>query len=295
MEYQNFIHTLMQSLCDALGSDISVQLGERDLNNGLKQDTFIIRDCHFNIAPSIYINPYYSRYQSGMNLEDICSDILNAYYNAAPSTDFDVDAFFDFETAKEHICMRLINYELNKERLNTSPHIRYLDLAITFVYLTDQFDDQYASITIQHSHLEHWQITTDELYRIARRQMPQILPPHFDTIEHVLKNSPYELPQTYTFEDCPMLVLSNSKSSFGATSILYPGLLKQLAERYRSDLLLIPSSIHEVLILPLDEYPPSVYIDGMIRDINALELQDTDVLSDHAYYYYRDSDSVKLS
>ena len=81
-------------------------------------------------------------------------------------------------------------------------------------------------------------------------------------------------------------------------SIAYPGLLENIAEQLDSDLLIIPSSIHEVLILPesyidsRDKNPPD-YL-AMIKEVNETQLTDDEILGDCAYHYRRDTNSIEF-
>ena len=95
-----------------------------------------------------------------------------------------------------------------------------------------------------------------------------------------------------------MYVLSNKLKIHGATSIVYPGLLEDIAERLCSDLIIIPSSIHEVLIIPesyidsQDNLPPDY--ESMIREVNETQLTDDEVLGDCVYHYRRDTKTLEF-
>lgn len=88
-----------------------------------------------------------------------------------------------------------------------------------------------------------------------------------------------------------MYVLTNSIRTNGATCISYPDILKDFADKHQSDVYIIPSSIHEVILLPEKD----LEIDGfnqMIAEVNRKELDPTEVLSDHMYMYSRSEDKI---
>ena len=85
----------------------------------------------------------------------------------------------------------------------------------------------------------------------------------------------------------PMYILSNSGKVNGATCILYDGLLSQIAERLKSDFILLPSSIHEVILVPVDQCEELCTFSSMVAEVNETQLTDEEILSDHAYYYER--------
>ena len=77
----------------------------------------------------------------------------------------------------------------------------------------------------------------------------------------------------------------------GATVLLYDDILKELSDLFEKDLIILPSSIHEVLILATDENDRQNldHYTAMVKEVNASQLQDEEILSDHAYYYCRHS------
>lgn len=262
-------------------------------NNGTVYDGLIIIDPILNISPTIYLNPYYHRFLDGVSMEDIYNDILSTYQENLPKEDFDISLFKDFDKAKERILVKLVNQERNSELLEEVPHIIFHDLAIIFVCAICDFLDEYATILIHNQHLEMWGISLDELYEIGMENTPKLLPYSFDSMENVLKHlSDGTLPFV---TDIAMSVLTNQLKIHGATSIIYPGLLKRLANDLDDDIIIIPSSIHEVLIIPyqstISKYSLLNFRD-MIVQVNEEQLPDEEVLSDHAYLYLKDSENL---
>ncbi len=86
----------------------------------------------------------------------------------------------------------------------------------------------------------------------------------------------------------PMRILSNQKKCNGAACILYPGVLEELAGK-RGNLFIIPSSIHETILLPDDETILAGDLKKMIHEVNTTQVSPDEVLSDSLYYY----DAVK--
>lgn len=70
------------------------------------------------------------------------------------------------------IKMKLINYEKNKELLEKVPHVRVPDLAVVFMaVLKSEYNDGFATILIHNSHLDFWNMTTEDLYELAKANM----------------------------------------------------------------------------------------------------------------------------
>jgi len=86
--------------------------------------------------------------------------------------------------------------------------------------------------------------------------------------------------------DVPQLmVLTNDQALYGAGALFYPGQLDTIASQIGSDYFVIPSSIHEVLILPDDGTIDRHAIESMIQEVNMTAVAPEERLSDHAYHY----------
>ena len=91
--------------------------------------------------------------------------------------------------------------------------------------------------------------------------------------------------------DIRMYILTNEFRTNGATTLLYEGILEEIAGMFDSDIILLPSSIHEVILVPAasgDEYLKQLDdFSAMVKEVNETELADEEILSDHAYYYIK--------
>jgi len=283
MEYNNFIKEICSQLSDAYKDSASVVLDHRRCNNQVEIDSVTIREANYNIAPTIQLNPYYGRYLDGVSFEDIIADIKKTYELTAPHENFNIEQFLDFNQAKDNICLRLINYNQNRDLLTEIPFVPVLDLAITFAYVVPSQWDSSASIQIRNEHLECWEITTDVLYQVAMENTPKLCPISITPMSEFLDNRPFAeaciaagLPEMY--------IITNKRRIFGAAALLYTGILENFAELFESNLTIIPSSIHELLIIP-EEHMNYNHLCEIINSVNEYELQTTDILSDHPYRY----------
>lgn len=288
MKYQEFIQTIKEHVISQVSPAHKVIIQPVIKNNGTIYDGLIILDPILNISPTIYLNPYYHRYLNGVSLEDICDDILSTYHEHLPKIDFDISLFKDFSKAKENIIMKLVSYSRNEELLQDIPYIRFYDLAIIFAVGVTNFMDEFATILIHNQHLSLWNTHLEELYSIALKNTPKLLSHRFNPMKELLKpfaDSSISIPLEFQ-----MYVLTNRIKVHGATCITYPGLLKQLADIFEDNLIIIPSSIHEVLIIPESTTPKEYTIqdyNDMIEEVNETQLTDDEILSDHAYIYLR--------
>ena len=92
-----------------------------------------------------------------------------------------------------------------------------------------------------------------------------------------------------------MYVCSNSQKVNGAGVILYKDLLKQFAEKTGSDFYILPSSIHETLLVPVSDQMEVEALRSMVREVNATQVAPEEVLSDNVYIYRREDDKISLA
>ncbi len=82
-----------------------------------------------------------------------------------------------------------------------------------------------------------------------------------------------------------MMVLTNSNSVNGAAVIFYPEVLEKIGEKMGADYFILPSSVHEVLILP-DAGNWSVRdLENMVKEVNNGEVAAKDRLSYDVFNY----------
>lgn len=296
MKYQDFLKNIKEHVADQLCDGQKVILQPVVKNNGIVYDGLFIIDPILNVSPTIYLNPYYHRYLSGVSLEDIYEDVLSTYYTNLPKKDFDVSLFTDFNKSKERIVMKLINRKRNQQLLKLVPHIPYMDLAIVFVCSVTEFLNEYATILIHHEHMKLWDVSVQDLYSLALENSPRLLPYQLDSIQSLIPDEPsMYLPWIKNVE---LYVLTNKLKIHGATCMAYPKLLEQIASQLDSDLMIIPSSIHEVLIVPetfinaQEKLPPDY--DCMISEVNDTKLTDDEILGDHVYHYRRNTGTLEF-
>lgn len=293
MNYQEFIETIKDRMKAEVPPEFRVTLQPILKNNGTSYDGLIIIDPILNISPTIYLNPYYHRYLNGVSMEDIFDDILKTYQENLPSEDFDISVFKDFAKASGRIIMKLVNTERNQLLLKDVPSVPFYDLSIIFMCSVSDYLDEYATILIHNQHLTLWGITTEELYQIAMKNTPFLLKYNFDKMEKILEHL-IDKPLPFV-SDLDMYLLTNELRIHGATCLVYPKLLQKISNRLEDNLIIIPSSIHEVLIIPektsLESYNLEDYR-ALIEEVNETQLTDDEVLSDHAYLYHKDTGAI---
>ncbi len=298
MTYQEFKDTTIRAIQMKLGKNARVTIQDIIKNNDTHLDGLTILADQSNISPTIYLNQYYEQFLHGKTLSEIYTEILLAYEKHLPKKNIDVSFFTDYSKVKEHIIFKLVNYERNRELLKQVPHIRYLDLAIVFNCLISADEDGCATILIHNHHLSFWNVSTDELYELAKVNTPKLLSHRIhsmsDIIKEVFDDEDLSAVLSEEADVIPMYILTNRQKLHGSACIVYENLLSSIADRLNSDLYVLPSSIHEVILIPSASANSYAELSSMVREVNATQVSREEVLSDHVYYYSRTSKKLSM-
>lgn len=300
MTYEEFKTAIIGRMESLIPEGASMQIRPIRKNNGILLDGLIISSSKSNISPTIFLNYYYEKQSLFADFDAICRDIMLTYTQNMSPSNVDISFFTDYDLVKNRIAYRLIHYAKNKELLKTVPYIRYLDLAIVFYYLLELPENGNATILINHKHLKLWHISAAELHEQCCLTTPLLLPYDFRNMAEVLSGvfdsnlSPNGDITRAASSFCPMYVLTNSRRLYGASCMLYPRLLEQIAGTLGADLFILPSSVHETILLPAANRSHHEELVDMVTDINQTELAPEDVLSSHVYYYSKSEQALSM-
>lgn len=305
MVYTSFLNTVKQQVEKALGESFSIQIRQVSKNNGLILDGLCISPPDRRVAPTIYLNPYYSLYEKGMTLDEITQDILSIYADNSNLPQIDTLSMTDFSSLKSKVIYKLVQTASNQELLKDIPHIPYLDLSIVFYLFLEETSSGQMTAMIHNDHQTLWDVSTNQLYELAKINTPKILPPTIKSMNDVMKEiavdwlgDDYQEEYMDHLEDedhlSPLYVLSNRSNLNGAAAILYQSVLKNFANFLEQDLIILPSSIHEVLLMPFDDIVDINSLNEMVISINQSEVPAEDQLSNQIYLYKRSDNQISL-
>lgn len=298
MNFENFITTVTNTVSDRMGAHYSVSTHNVTKNNGVILTGILIKaNGNFSVAPTIYLNPYYDAYEKGdTTFGTVIDEVIDTYERNKINRSIDMKFFLNYETVRSRIIFKLINTEKNRELLRDVPYIPFHDLSIVFQCLVSEERFGNASILIHNVHLQLWKVNARELYECALENTPLLQGYELADMNTVLEEmkalggiDDEEIEDMQ--QEVPMYVLSNKSRINGASCILYKDILKDFAMVVDKDLYVLPSSIHEVILLPSDGTQESEQLKEMVREINQSQVEKEEVLSDSVYYYRRSDDS----
>lgn len=300
MEYREFLENVRKEVESRYDSNVSVTLNHVMKNNGTELDGITIMEKDKNIAPTIYINSFYDRYREGVSLKAVVSEIIRIYNQNKNSININADYFENYENVRKTIVYKLVNYQKNKKLLEDVPYKRVLDLAVVFYCLIEQRKGVSATALIHNEHLRIWNVTEDEIYNDALKNTPVLLAgsivPMSKILSEIAGTAPVDNDEKvceYTGEDI-LYVLTNSSMVNGAACILYDNLLKKFANDVHSDLYILPSSVHEVIIVPKKNAFDKSELADMVREVNEQGVSQDEILSDNVYEYNRKNGLITM-
>lgn len=279
MSEDKFLEGLKELLCKKMGEGIHIKTQRVRKNNNVVYLGLIIHQEGSNIAPTLYVNSLYEEYQMGADMEDLAERVMESYHQGTVKKDITMDFFLDFEKVKDRIAYRLINAKMNEELLEDIPHILYLDWAICFYYAFHDEAIGDGMILIHNSHMDMWNTNHEELMKLAGVNTPKLFTPLLMSMGDLLKSMRMEQVASNLY------ILTNEQKCQGAVALLYPGMLKKAAELLGGDFFILPSSIHEVLLLKKQEYDDTDILLDMIDEANSNHVMEEEILSNHLYYY----------
>ena len=295
MEYANFIETIRARAVKTAGEDGKVFINKVVKNNGKEMDGLVILENGYSIAPTIYLNDYYENYRCGADIDDIMNEILTTYYRNRDAVCFNTEMFNDFESVKGSIVYKLINFEKNKELLQEVPHKRFLDLAVVCYSIVKRLNNYIATTMIKNDFLDKWNISSDVLFDIAERNTPKLLSARISPITGFLNeisgNNLYEVPDK---DDVSMFVMTNETHVNGAACMLYEDVIDRLSNDLDKDLYILPSSVHELIIVPFDDNISGSDLAMIVKDINEKGVAAEEILSDNVYEFRRSDKKIHL-
>lgn len=194
------------------------------------------------------------------------------------------DALVNRDYILSNVGFRLINAEKNREYLEGKPHVDLLDLTAVFEVDTTKLIGQPSSTVISESVLEHAGITRDELYAHAMENEKIV----YDSLMNIL------FPAMESVEDADIIVATKENKYYGATAMLHTDILAKIAEIKGDDLIIFPSSVHEVILIPGSFSDNAEDMIGIVKQVNATEVRPEDFLSDNVYYFDRATKTVEF-
>ena len=258
-----------------------------------------VRKDDQTIAPTVNLEHYYEMFQAFDENLDIVMQQVADLVTLKP-IHLDLSLFTNYEVAKEHLFIRVSDAERNGEILTGLPHRRVENLAITYHIVAEIGEEGIGSTPVTNRMLNGFGITEEQLHQDALDNSPKIFPAKVEAMssmmdkmmrEDMRRAGMTEEEIDLYFENMglndpnPLTVVTNEHQTNGAAVLFYPGQMEKLGETVNGDFFILPSSTHEVLILPDDGGMTYQELKAMVMEINSTQVSPEDRLADEVYHY----------
>ena len=291
MEYKEFVEYIKMNAGYIAGEGGNITINHVIKNNGCEMDGLVIMEKGKDIAPTIYLDSFYELYTNGENIKNIIRQIEVIYEQNKNNVTFDVNILKHFDTIKDKIVYKVVNYRSNEKLLEQVPHKRILDLSVVFYCLLDNEYGRSATALIYNNNLKNWNVTIDDVYKAALKNTPDLLHSKISSMAALFEkcgvNVDGEEVDLKDYVPSDMYVLTNESKLNGAACILYENVLYDFAQKLGADLYILPSSVHEVILLPKLSMFEKDELVNMVKEVNTEGVAADEVLSDHVYEYNR--------
>ncbi len=223
-------------------------------------------------------------------------DALDLIEKGLAATSVDVPT--EYQDAKARLVLQVVGQAGNEAFLAGVPHETVEDLAVIYRVVLDEGPNGAASYVVNDGILKAWGITPAQLHKDALAAAQASRPITITGIMERLMtemgaSSPEELGFPPTDGPEQMYVASCGRVH-GAAVIAYPGFFEAAEKKLGgSSFYLLPSSIHEVLLVPDQGCGTPEEFATMVREVNATQVAPEERLSDSVYYYNAEDGSFK--
>ena len=275
--------------------DAKITLEKITKGNDRTLTGLIIRKDDEKVAPSIYLEHYEEQFDNGRPMDDIMKEIAQIKMENSLELPIDVKGLQDYETARPLLAIRLCDPEKNQEYLKDKPHTACGELAATYRIQIMEDSNGTASAVVTNDMLNLWGITQEQFHDDTVATESTRNPVCFYTMDDVMSEMMLSAKPTNLFNRpelvetgaVPMYVLTSQSKMDGAGVLARDGVLEKIGELIGSNFYVLPSSIHEVLIVPDNGNMQTKELEDMVKEVNATQVAPEDLLSDKVQYYDR--------
>lgn len=288
---ENLAQDVKEILDERIGKNNTVEIRTVDKMNQT-YDALTIKPENSSIGVNLDVTSLYSEYEDDASYDSILSksaDIAVSALDNRPK--FNIDEFMVYAKMKDKLAIQVVSVERNAALLKTVPHKIIEDMAVVYRFIIDDIGEGTGTILITNQMLEHYGITAEQLHVDAVENAPKNRPIVIKGMSEVLTEmmgvEKAEMLGFYPIEpeDERIFVASVPDNVHGAGVLAYPDFMDQAAERVGGDFYILPSSIHELLIVPDTGEMELTDLKNMVQTVNATEVAPEDKLTDSVYHY----------
>lgn len=282
MNKKEFTETIMVRLAERC-PDFSFETTNVIKRNDEKLIGIIGRTSHA-LCPTVYVEPFYQNYRQGMSADEVIDRMAEIFWQEHLSVKSELSIrnnMEDFEKIKDRLIIVLSSLDMNEQWLKDKCYRPFLNLAATVGILVDVDETSNSIIHVKEKMLDMWNVTFEYIFEVAKENSFIESNIRFKDIYDVLTLDGISLDA-----DAGLLYVATNRHNFmGANLLMNNSFLYEIAEKLQDSFYIIPSSVHELLVLPACQVQDIEGLNLLIQNINDTEVILSDRLSYTLYYY----------
>lgn len=306
MTLKIFAEGVTQQIKDYLPEEyqnMECKVTEQKKNNGVVLTGILFKMPGEKTAPIVYMEPFYDQVRKGEPADQIMNHIADTCRQALTAKKLPENwNFTNYDSAKDYLSVQVINTKANWQMLAEVMHKEMEDLSVICrleIPLTTE--EGIGSVKVTHELISQWGVRPEEIFQKAIENAVKNQPPVLESMSSLTtemmglpieNKNLFQLKEGEEFPEDHMYVLSNQMKLNGASVLSYPNIQEQLESVFPHGCYLLPSSIHEIIIVSKDCGVTPEEIGKMVRKINMTQVAEDEVLSDRIYEF--DKEKRKL-
>ena len=289
-EFKNeFVEALKEKLSER-GNDVDVKVSTVEKMNQ-SYEAITITPEGSNIGMNMNLEVFAEAYESGVPFDEIVEQVTNKVEaHLADMPTFDVQSLTDYEQMKDKLAMEVVAADRNADLLAKVPHQEMEDMAVVYRFVMESDENGRASILVSNDLLDKMGVTPEQLHADALENAPELRPAVIKGMSEVMMDMMGEDEhEMFGIDEFPqdemMYVATVPDKISGAGVIAYQEFMDQAAEKLGGDFYILPSSIHEVLLVKDDGAVNFNDLKSMVEDVNATQVAPEEKLTDSVYHY----------
>ena len=289
MTFNDFQHNLIESLKTTLNNtdlaEAELSLQKVDKLNG-EYNSLCIKPKDSIIGMNINLDSIYKAFEEGVDYETLVKRTTEECIDGLASRPLvNLNELTDYSKIKDKLSLEVVSAERNANTLKSIPHNMLEDMAVITRIVLDKTEYGSATIVITDSLCKQFGITKEQLFEDALVNAPIVRPSEIKGMSEVMSEMMPGLMPEVAPEDEQIFVASVPDKNHGAGVIAYPNFMEDAAQKLGGSFYLLPSSIHELLLVKDNGQMSAQDLENMVKEVNATQVEPCDQLTDHVYFY----------
>ena len=293
--YDEIINAIREEIPEEIRDMMEVDIREVVKANDTVLHGVVIKGPEQAIVPTIYIEDCIKQLPEDFAMKDLAEAIVSLYQvgmREAPAVE---SLSLEFDDIKDKLVVQLAEVERNKDRLRELAYKPLDNGMVMLAYVVVQEDERGSmrfAVTKDIAEGQNYDI--DKMFETAMKNNEPVLVDISDAIFSDGIEFAENLFDKELSDKLPdgMYTLTNSSTNLGAAVLYYPDIQKRIGDMLQNSYYVLPSSIHELMILPCSVNDNPEFLRKMVKEANETVVNPQEVLSDRIFMYDREKERL---